>query len=411
MIGGWGAGKSTAGSVKALERQRRGCDGIAVSPDFAHFKKSLWPTLREWIPWDQVVPKHQRYENIEWAPGGAFTIVFKNRTQMHCGGIKDATSWYGGNVNYALFDEASRYPDDSAFKSLMGRIRIVGPNGEPPQLFLTTTPEMNWLAERFGPWDAPGDDPFAAFKAKALVARVLTEENVANLDPEYAQSLADGLTDDEAELFLRAGWVHVVGATMFVNPAWWDACYEPLPAWGREPCCIGVDAAKGSEQNIADCFAVVACTRHPSRPSDVAVRYCGIWQAEPGRVLDYDVIEAEIRRLCRERSVLEIAYDPWQLHQMMMGLRREGVAHTREFSQMGDRNRADKGLQDLIVRRGMAHDGNPVLASHVKNANIRKTRDDTGQVKIRMVKRAPSLKIDAAVAAAMAADRILYYNV
>ena len=48
--GGEGGGKSVLGIIRDLERFKRGCNGIIISPDFEHFKKSLWPEFRRWCP-------------------------------------------------------------------------------------------------------------------------------------------------------------------------------------------------------------------------------------------------------------------------------------------------------------------------------------------------------------------------
>jgi hypothetical protein len=55
LKGGEGGGKSAAGVIKDLNRLRRGCSGIMISTDLEHFKKSIWPTFREWCPWNCVV--------------------------------------------------------------------------------------------------------------------------------------------------------------------------------------------------------------------------------------------------------------------------------------------------------------------------------------------------------------------
>ena len=414
LSGGWGSGKSCAGSIKLLERLRRGMSCIAVSPDLQHFKKSFWPIFREWCPWDQVVPKHQRFASKEWEPSSAFQIVFHNRASVYMGGIRDATSWFGGNVSFVLFDEASRYPDDSAFTSLLGRCRIPGPNGEPPQLAITTTPEMNWLHERFGGVvgrdlvDVEEDDPFLDFKREdAMVVRLRTEENLPNLDPDFIETQRRALGPLEFQLFMEAQWVRVDSAEKFVSLTWWDACREQLPPLTRsETLVLAMDASKGGATSLPDTFAVVGVTQHPHRPGDFAVRYCGIWEPQPGELVDYAAVEAEVRRLCRDFSVIEVAYDPYQLHDMMMRFRREGVAHVREFGQAGPRLKADKALQDLVVGRRISHDGNPLLRRHVDNCNIQKHGRGEG---IRLIKRSASAKIDAAVALSMACERAAHY--
>lgn len=402
--GGWGSGKSTAGVIKLLERIRRGMSSIMVSPDWPHFKKSLWPTFREWCPWKEVVPKFQKYQHKENMPGGAGTLVFRNRAEIHYGGIHDATSWFGGNVAYALFDEASRYPDASAFKTLVSRARLAGKNGEPPQIALATTPEMNWLHEYFGPLQ--DNDPLASFKQSALVVTIQTQDNIDNLAPGYIESLHETLTPEEVELYLEAKWVQLASSEKFVNIAWWDSCKETTRAWPKtEPVVIGVDAATGGKTATADCFAIVAVTRHPDRREDVMVRYCSIHKPPPHKELDFDPIQEEIEKLCRDFAVIEVSYDRTQLHHMMTKLRQKGI-NAKEFSQGAAREVADKQLQTLIMSRKIAHSGDENLRQHIDNANVKKR----GPGSVRIIKRSEGQKVDGAVALSQAVARILYFN-
>jgi phage terminase large subunit-like protein len=274
---------------------------------------------------------------------------------------------------------------------------------------------MNWLHERFGGVEGrtlvevEDDDPFLDFKrTDALVVTLKTEENLPNLDPGYVDEMRRALSPEEFALFMEAQWVRLDSAEKFVNIVWWDNCKEELPALTRsEPMVLGVDASKGGKTSLPDTFAVVGVTRHPHRPNDFAVRYCGVWEPEPGELMDYHPIVEEMKRLCREFSVIEIAYDPYQLHSIMMDFRREGIVPVREFGQAGPRLKADKGLQDLIVGRRISHTGNPLLRRAIDNANIQKHGRGEG---IRLIKRSPSAKIDAAVALSEAASRSAYYN-
>ncbi len=197
----------------------------------------------------------------------------------------------------------------------------------------------------------------------------------------------------------------------FVNILWWDNCKEELLPMGKEETLIlAMDAAKGSQSMsyVADCFAVVGVTRHPHRKKDVAIRYCGIWQAAKGQLLDFEPIEQEVRRLCSEYSVIEVAYDPHQLHDMAMRLKKLQIANFREFSQANDRLIADKQLQTKIINKQIVHDGNPLLRQHIDNANAKTQAGDKDG--IRIVKRNDIKKIDAVVAVAMAVNRCLYFN-
>jgi hypothetical protein len=401
--GGEGGGKSVAGIIKVLERLRRGMNGIMVGTDLEHFKKSLWPEFRRWCPWDQVVPGQRRRAAPAWEPQHSFSLAFTNGTVLLCGGIDDPASWEGPNVSFAHFDEARRKKTADALKVLDGRVRIPGPAGEPPQLFLTTTPRKHWLFEYFGPL-LEADDPRASFKASAFVIDLLTRDNAANLAEGYVEDRAKTLTAAEARVLLEAAWEDIDAADRFLaSMLWWDACKEDLPPLDpREPMVLCADGGVSSDH-----FALVGVTRHPARRADPAIRYVEAWTPPRGGKLDFALPEAEIRRLCAAFHVVALVYDPYQLHDMMTRLQNEGVVWTWEFNQGADRLVADKQLYDLILGKRMAHDGNPILRAAIDNADRKIDGEDR---KIRIVKRSGDLKIDPAVAASMGVARCLELN-
>lgn len=424
LKGGEGGGKSAAGVIKDLNRLRRGMSGIMVSTDFEHFKKSIWPTFKEWCPWNCAIPEH-RYRSYEGQePHQGFTLVFKNEvggySNLICGGVKEdrVGQWTGPNTSFIHFDEAREHKTPEALKMFDGRARILGPLNEPPQLYLTTTPRKHWLFEYFA--GAKGDtdslnlvpaeirNKYQDFKRDAHVYTVLTAENPA-IDQEFVRQRAQTLDESEIRVLLQALWEDESDVEKFIQIVWWNNCRESTQAITRsEPAVIALDAATGSENPgyIADCFAMIMVTRHPDRKQDVMVRYCGIWEAVPGQLIDFEPIENELRRLCQEFSVLEVTYDPTQLHYMSTRLRNAQITAIKPFNQQKDRLLADKQLQDLIMARRIAHDGNPLLHQHIDNANIKKYGEDG----IRIVKRSTSQKVDAAVALSMACSRILYFN-
>lgn len=435
LSGGEGGGKSVAGTIKDLNNLRAGINGVLVSPDFEHFKKSLWPEFKRWCPWQCVIERH-RYRQAEgWEPSKAFTLVFHSEiggfSELQCGGAKESEieSWRGPNIGFVHLDEASRHNTPAALKLFAGRIRIPGnrltifENGKhivkenpyQPQLYFTTTPKKHWLFEYFA--GARGDEhnlhllpddikqKYAAFRNDAFVARVTTLENeqAGNLSAGFTDKRGQSLTEAEIRVLLKAEWEDVSDVEKFVNIVWWDACQQPMAAMTpHTPMVIALDAAKGGETNLPDCFAMVGVSR---AGEIVQIRYCGIWTPNP--VLDFEPIENELIRLCQQFSVLEVCYDPYQLHDMATRLKKRGVANFQEFSQGKDRLVADKQLQDLIMSRRVAHDGNPLLRQHIDNANIKKG----GQDGVRIVKRSPSLKVDASVALSMAASRVMFFNI
>ena len=402
--GGEGGGKSCSGIIKSLNRIRRGMDGISVSPDFKHFSKSLWPEFRRWCPWGQVVQKQRYRAHFAWEPSSAFALSFLNGRTLYMGGIDEPGAWEGPNVNFAHFDEARRHNKPDALKVLDGRVRIPGPNGEPPQLFITTTPRKHWLYEYFGP--ILEDDPHADFKREMRDVILLTADNIENLEPDFVHKRALTLSAAEARVLLEAAWEDIEGATRFVDSMiWWDNCREELSFPKGQAMVLAADAGVTN-----DCFGVVGVTRHPDpkrRATDVAVRYVGVWKPKGGKPLDFGKPEAELRRLCKDFNVGELAYDPYQLHDMMTRFRRDRIVMCKEFSQAGKRLTADKQLRDLILRKGIAHEGDRNLWRHLDNADRKPDRESA---KLRIVKREESLKVDLAVALSMASYECLRLN-
>lgn len=399
--GGEGGGKSVAGIKKDLERLRRGMSGIMVGTDLEHFKKSLWPEFRRWCPWDQVVPSQRRRQAIAWEPQHSFSLAFTNGAVLLCGGIDDPASWEGPNVTFAHLDEARRKKTADALKVLDGRVRIPGPNGEPPQLYLTTTPRKHWLFDYFGP--ITDGDPLAAFKANSLVIDLMTRDNAANLAAGYVEQRAQTLTEAERRVLLEAAWEDIDDVDRFLSSiSWWDACKEALPPLtDREPLVIALDGAVSG-----DSFGLVGVTRHPQRHEDVAVRLVREWVPR-GAPLDFPAIQTEVAAIIRQWYTVIIVYDPYQLHQMAQQLTNDLGVWCEPFGQQQPRLIADKQLLDLVMRRGIAHDGNVALRQAIDNAD-RKASDD--RQTLRIVKRSGGLKIDLAVATSMGAAKCLELN-
>ncbi len=403
--GGEGGGKSVAGVIKDLERLRRGMSGIMVSPDFQHFKRSLWPEFARWCPWGSVIPEQQYRSRAGWEPNSPFALTFTTpeglTSTLYCGGIEDPGAWEGPNVHFAHPDEARRLKTAAALKVLDGRVRLAGPNGEPPQLYPTTTPRKNWLYEYFGPLIE--DDPFAAFKRDSMVIDLLTKDNAHNLAAGYVEQRRQSLTEAEARVLLDAAWEDIDDVDRFLaSITLWDACYDPdLPPLGpHEPCLLAMDAGESS-----DTFATVLLSNHLTRTGVLAVRYARAYVPDGKQPLNFDAIEVDLRELDIRYAIQQIAYDPFLLGQMVRRLSVPGrtvSAPLVPFPQGAQRLEADKLLADLISQRRIAHDGNSQLRAHLDNAD--KKISGEGRA-LRIVKRTHSLKIDLAVATSMAAAR------
>lgn len=414
--GGEGSGKSVAGVIKTLERLRRGMHGIMGSPDFEHFKRSLWPEFRRWCPPEALVPAHRRRLSAEWEPARPFTLTFLppggGTASLLCGGFDEPMAWEGPNAHFAHFDEARRHKTPGMLKVLDGRVRLKGPQGEPPQLWLTTTPRKHWLYEYFGPWErADMPDPFADFKAGAAVLTLRTADNEAagNLAAGYTTVRGQSLSASEARVLLEAGWEDVDDVDRFLpSLTLWDNCRADLPPLTRRtPLLLGADAGISS-----DTFALVAVSRHPANHEHVAVRWARVYVPTGGAALDFDAIQADILAFLSAHNVVELVYDPLHIHQMMTNIRQRGLCKVSPFHQGLDRLIADYSLRQMTVHQRIAWPRDLVgagdllvLRQHLDNADAKKDASE----RLRIVKRADSLKIDAAVTLSMAAHRCLKY--
>jgi len=222
----------------------------------------------------------------------------------------------------------------------------------------------------------------------------------------------------------------------FVPMISWNNCYdpslEPLVPGDKTPIVLGVDAA-----STGDCFGIVAVSRHPKRHDDVAVRACRKWTPPKGGIIDYSEPEDFLRWICLggcvnghprptqyrpaihddcplcvigrwdvpPHNVVHIAYDAYQLVDMMQRIYREDIAWAEGFSQQSARLEADRRLHDLIIMQRIAHDGDPDLKEHIRNANGKTQKDQDSTMRI--VKRHPDKKIDLVVCLSMATDKCL----
>lgn len=225
---------------------------------------------------------------------------------------------------------------------------------------------------------------------------------------------------------------------------------HPLQPGDRTRSIIGADAATSH-----DTFGLVLVTRHPLRPLDPAIRLRKLWKPadfEDG-VIDYGTVECWLRSVCRGGcalghptldpewragkkcrplkgqtwapgncpscaailageaqvipafNVVQIAYDPHQLVNMMQSLTRDGICWCKAIDQGGERLESDRTFYDKIMGGQLGHTGDEQLREHVVNARKRTQKDDDS--KLRIIKKAEHRKIDLTVAASMAVYQVL----
>lgn len=214
--------------------------------------------------------------------------------------------------------------------------------------------------------------------------------------------------------FLRMHRNQWVSSTeTFVPMEWWHSCarkHEEWPRFERErhPMVIALDAAVSD-----DTFGVWMGCRHPERTGEVLQEFVQRWKPTQGHKIDFVGTDEKpgpekvIRRLIKDYNVVEVTYDPYQLHDMASRFKQEGLTWFREFSQGQDRLKADSQFRDLIRDKRYWHRGEEQMTEHVQNANAKIDPEDR---RLRIVKRTEKGKIDLVVAGSMGSHEILRLN-
>lgn len=435
LLGGEGSGKTSGVIIRDLELLRKGNKGIMVSSDLPQFKISLWPAFAEWCPKEAVIGSQTKKLDPSWQPDHNFILTFVTGGQLICGGIDDPLRFDGPNVHFAHLDEARRKETADALKTLDGRVRIVGKDGSQPELYISSTQRKtpkariagvgryHWLFEYFGPISENeqerAQDERLDFKQKSFVLQLSTLENVrrGNLSATYVEDRVATLSDVEKRILIDNEWADETDDNpLLSNINLWDMCLDstlpPLDQW--TPIVIALDGAVSG-----DSFALAAVSRHPKRHSDVAVRLTRKWSVQSanasyletdaqGRVtLNFDVIEREIIDLLAHYNVMQLTFDEYQLHYMAQRLRQKHRVWTQKFEQTKLRQIADTQLVEIIQHRKLVHNGDLDLREHISNANREVLSLPGDPIKLRIVKRTNSLKIDLAVCVSMAVYRCL----
>ncbi|MGB6119096.1 MAG: terminase TerL endonuclease subunit, partial [Mesorhizobium sp.] len=124
----------------------------------------------------------------------------------------------------------------------------------------------------------------------------------------------------------------------------------------------------------------------------------GLITATPGAAVDYDFVEAEIRKICAEHDVRRIAFDPWRAQQLQQNLMADDlpvVDFRQGFISMSP---ACDEVERAIITGKLYHVGNPILRWNFDNVAV--VRDAAGNRKFDKSKSRD--KIDGAVATLMA---------
>lgn len=227
------------------------------------------------------------------------------------------------------------------------------------------------------------------------------------------------LIERETLLQLYLGVWQNQSSSPFVDMATYDRCGSvpvDFEALKGKPCFLGVDLSE-----VSDLTAIVAAW--PTDDGGYIVRpwfFCpadalakksrvegvnyqewekaGLITATPGAAVDYDFVEAEIRKLHAEFDVRQIAFDPWRAQQLQRNLMNDDlpvVDFRQGFISMSP---ACDEVERAIITGKLYHAGNPILRWNFDNVAV--VRDAAGNRKFDKSKSRD--KIDGAIATLMA---------
>lgn len=335
LLGGYGAGKSSAGAIEAYKRIRAGESGAIVSPDNSHFEKSAGEEFSAWFPWEHLIK--QNVQKRWW--------LFDTGAKVFYGGIDDPDAWEGPNLNWVWFDEAARKRDKKAFDVLLSRVRI----GKDPQLFMTTTPRPHWLQRLLV------TEPMV-FEGETLSEywSISTSDNASNLDPLYFATLASTYTGNQAKQNLFGQFVGYEG-TVYADdfsPSLWPSGNVSLDEPARD---LPIELAFDDGYREPRAFLFL--------------------QVQKGRILVFDELyhTKHLAEKCVGEMVARCNEMKWPLPELAIGSHE--APELREHLRLADvpaRFRKSDPLERIKHLRGLFCDANGVrtIAIHPRCKNL-----------------------------------------
>lgn len=203
--------------------------------------------------------------------------------------------------------------------------------------------------------------------------------------------------DNRPSTFLRLFknlWVTSIDALF--NAAMWDRLAGPRYHPKRGDVIVaGVDASVSG-----DSTALVVVAFHDER-----VSVLDIWCWKPdGEKLDYaETLKPALESAIKRWGVVSVAYDPYQLHDVMTQMAKKYTSvEFYSFNQGDERLVADTALVTRVRQGTLDHTGDEQLDQHARNADGKIVGDDKA---IRIVKRSSTKKIDLIVALSQGSHR------
>jgi phage terminase large subunit-like protein len=203
------------------------------------------------------------------------------------------------------------------------------------------------------------------------------------------------------------------GANKFFRTGQWEACNSPLrPTEGR-PCYCGLDLSSTSdttafcaiwpdEDGSFDVFAHLFIPDEGADRDEAPYRQWakdGFVTLTDGNVTDYDVVRDYVLSFCEKNWVKSVAIDRWNATHLTTQLVNEGVDVKPYGQGYASLSAPTKLLETLVLGQKIRHAGNPPLALHISNMQVK--QDDAGNIKPTKSHSHATGRIDAAVALIM----------
>ena len=130
----------------------------------------------------------------------------------------------------------------------------------------------------------------------------------------------------------------------------------------------------------------------------------GVIEETDGSIIDYDVIEEQIKKDCADYNATECCYDPFQATQLSTRLSKEGLTMIEVRPTVLNFSEPMKEFEALVLDGRLHHNGDPALTWMVSNVVCHRDAKDN----IYPRKEFEQNKIDGVVAALMALNRAMF---
>ena len=215
-------------------------------------------------------------------------------------------------------------------------------------------------------------------------------------------------------------WVNADSAWMDMQA--WDRCGDRslrLDQVKHLPCVAGLDLASKVDvaakvrifrDEQADRYYLIPTFWLPERAVEQGRnsqydgwRRGGHLKVTDGEVIDFDLIEDEIRADVSTLEISEVACDPWQATQLISHMLEEGAPMVEYRQTVQTMSEPMKQFEALVLQGKLVHDGNPMMTWMVSNVVCHRDVKDN----IYPRKEREENKIDGAVAAIIAIGRTI----